>query len=85
MNINEVTGILMRLQIFELSFILIIMAAGLRDYARVFDSPTRPKRAILPSDQTDTNPNMKNLDVFISYRRATGSLLARYVILCRHY
>lgn len=53
------------------------MAAGLRDYARVFDSPTRPKRAILPSDQTDTNPNMKNLDVFISYRRATGSLLAR--------
>nr|UIC45263.1 putative sterile alpha and TIR motif-containing protein [Apostichopus japonicus] len=50
--------------------------SGLRDYARVFDSPTRPKRAILPSDQTDTNPNMKNLDVFISYRRATGSLLA---------
>ncbi|KAJ8044288.1 Sterile alpha and TIR motif-containing protein 1 [Holothuria leucospilota] len=47
-----------------------------RDYPRVFDSPSRPKRSILPSDQLDTGSALKNLDVFISYRRATGSLLA---------
>lgn len=47
-----------------------------RDYPRVFDSPSHPKRSILPSDQLDTGSALKNLDVFISYRRATGSLLA---------
>ncbi|XP_033123187.1 sterile alpha and TIR motif-containing protein 1-like [Anneissia japonica] len=49
---------------------------GLEEYPRVFDSPLRKTKSTLgPKDLTDSKPQ-KTLDVFISYRRATGSQLA---------
>ncbi|XP_033627458.1 sterile alpha and TIR motif-containing protein 1-like isoform X2 [Asterias rubens] len=56
-----------------------IRPQGGEKYPKVFDSPTPTCGLSIPaiiSDQTDNRSNPKYLDVFISYRRATGSLLA---------
>ncbi|XP_038054829.1 NAD(+) hydrolase SARM1-like isoform X2 [Patiria miniata] len=55
-----------------------IRPQGVDKFPKVFDSPTHtpvPIPAIV-ADQPDNRNNPKFLDVFISYRRATGSLLA---------
>ena len=57
-------------------FVCHFLLTGLDAYPQVFDSPQGDDKADSKGD--GKNQPRKSLDVFISYRRATGSLLARY-------
>ncbi|XP_072163612.1 NAD(+) hydrolase SARM1-like [Diadema setosum] len=48
---------------------------GLESYPQVFDSPQNETKQLTDQGDTQKQPR-KSLDVFISYRRSTGSLLA---------